>query len=441
MNFLKSDIVLNKKGFVEAHLGDGVNVVCSSNVGGGSHIYGAMLGKPIRPDYWDARHPDISSERMEAYYVEMLALLEARPISPGDLVPNSLDQTNYGGELSNAGMKSPALGLLLPKQPGRPFKVIDQNGVERWESDMRNNSFLGSPSGAKTTLDFSLIWPAMKHGLIVRDLCEVKSIHKLRGHARRGMRYEVRYRNHRDGRDESIQAAHVILAAGTLNTVRLLLRSRETDHGLDGMPRLGLRFGTNGGFFGFWKENSPRDLTQGTPLCGPFRWKNSTNRAAHMLRGSIQGLEDVPLPKALKRWLRKNSFMVAFGRDSNTGLMSMRRGKFKLKYRKLENDIYREIGSEVESIEKATHTKVYALGAPITVLPIGGACLGTSNADGVVDAKGEVFDNPGLYVADAAALPESPGGPPSLSIAAWSAHVADSLLETLRRQASAQARI
>ncbi|MBI6568565.1 hypothetical protein YA0852_31355, partial [Pseudomonas synxantha] len=39
--------------------------------------------------------------------------------------------------------------------------------------------------------------------------------------------------------------------------------------------------------------------------------------------------------------------------------------------------------------------------------PLGGACLGTSNADGVIDANGEVFDNPGLYVVDAAALPES----------------------------------
>ncbi|WP_247664630.1 GMC oxidoreductase [Ralstonia pseudosolanacearum] len=47
-----------------------------------------------------------------------------------------------------------------------------------------------------------------------------------------------------------------------------------------------------------------------------------------------------------------------------------------------------------------------------TVRPIGGACLGTSNADGVVGANGEVFDHPGPYVADASALPRSPGAPP-----------------------------
>ncbi|WP_433996373.1 GMC oxidoreductase [Bradyrhizobium liaoningense] len=30
--------------------------------------------------------------------------------------------------------------------------------------------------------------------------------------------------------------------------------------------------------------------------------------------------------------------------------------------------------------------------------------------NGVVDANGEVFDNSGLYVVDASALPQSPGG-------------------------------
>ncbi|MHA6879025.1 GMC oxidoreductase [Ralstonia pseudosolanacearum] len=66
-----------------------------------------------------------------------------------------------------------------------------------------------------------------------------------------------------------------------------------------------------------------------------------------------------------------------------------------------------------------------------TVRPIGGACLGTSNADGVVGANGEVFDHPGPYVADASALPRSPGGAPSLTIAAWSANIADRLIAKL----------
>ncbi|MEM5312542.1 GMC oxidoreductase [Paraburkholderia sp. JHI869] len=428
--FLKNEIVLNRKGFVEAYLGDGVNVICSSNVGGGSHIYAAVLGRPSDPNYWNGRHPDISQDQMGRYYDEMLTLLGARPISPDDMVPNSIDQTNYNGELSNAGLKNAPIGILFPREPGRAAKVTSENGVERWECDMKNNSFLGSPSGAKTTLDFSLIWPAMQHGLVVRDLCEVKSIRKLRRNEGSSMRYEVRYRNHRSGLEGRVLSEKVILAAGGVNTVRLLMESRDVDNGLDGMPRLGYRFGTNGGFFGFWKENSDRDLTVGTPLCGPFKIKHSPSKSAQMLRASIQGIDEIPIPRLLKKWLRKNSFIVAIGGDDGNGLMTMRYGRFNIRYNKNENSVYREISEEIKGIEALTKTRVYAPGAPVTVQPIGGACLGTSTFDGVVDANGEVFDNPGLYVADAAALPEPPGAPPSLSIAVWSAHVADRLLES-----------
>ncbi|MEX3937575.1 GMC oxidoreductase [Paraburkholderia phymatum] len=432
----KGEMVLKKRGFVEVYLGDGINVISSSNVGGGSHIYAAVLGRPFDPEYWDNRHPQISQENMESYYDEILVLLNARPIFPDDMVPNSIDQTNYNGELSNAGLRNAPIGILLPKKHGQATKVEAGYGVERWECDMRNNSFLGSPSGAKTTLDFSVIWPAMQHGLVVRDLCEVKSIHKLRREDERKMRYEVRYRNHRSGLDERIFAENVILAAGGVNTVRLLMKSRDVEHGLDGMPRLGYRFGTNGGFFGFWKENSEKDLTVGTPLCGPFRTKSSPSKSAQMLRASIQGMDDIPLPSFIKKWLRKNSFIVAIGGDEGNGSMMMRRGRFKIRYSKDDNGVYREIYDEIRAIEASTKTKVYATGAPVTVQPIGGACLGTSNLDGVVDANGEVFDNPGLYITDAAALPEPPGAPPSLSIAAWSAHVADKLLESLQSHAS-----
>ena len=47
--------------------------------------------------------------------------------------------------------------------------------------------------------------------------------------------------------------------------------------------------------------------------------------------------------------------------------------------------------------------------------------------EGVVDSEGEVFENPGLYVADAAAFPKPVGGPPSITIAAWGDHVGQRL--------------
>lgn len=297
---------------------------------------------------------------------------------------------------------------------------------------MKNNSFLGSPSGAKTTLDFTFIWPAIKNGLVVQEMCEALSIRELEPQADSAMRYEVRYRDHRSGKTESLQAEHLILAAGALNTLRLLLRSRDIEGGLCGMPRLGLKFSGNGDFFGVWKENSTRDLSKGMPIASPFRLKNSTNERVIVLRASIQGLDDVPVPVMLKRWLRKQSVIIAFGGDDSNGQAVMQRGKFTIRYSKHENSIYKEIDDELDNIKAHTRTKIYAPRHPVTVHPMGGACLGTSNANGVVGADGEVFDHPGLYIADSSALPASPGGAPSLTIAAWSANVADRLIKKLQ---------
>ncbi len=65
----------------------------------------------------------------------------------------------------------------------------------------------------------------------------------------------------------------------------------------------------------------------------------------------------------------------------------------------------------------------------MTVHPTGSARIGRDAREGVVDANGEIFNNPGPFVADAAALPKPEGGPPSLTIAAWANHVAECFLE------------
>ena len=428
-HLFKKTFTLNNKGFIEAYAGKGINIICSSGVGGGSHVYAGFLDRPLVANYWDNHHPAISQEKMERYYDEIIKAFNARPLTAADKAPNRIEEANYNGLLTPLG--DPAIGMLVPEQPGFPVKITDHNGIERWECDMKNNSFLGSPSGAKTTLDFTFIWPAIKQGLVVQEMCEALSIYRLESQTDTSMRYEVRYRNHLSGKEERIQAEHLILAAGALNTLRLLLRSRDIKGGLTGMPRLGQKFSGNGDFFGVWKENSAADLSKGMPIASPFRLKDSTNERVIVLRASIQGLDDIPVPSFLKRWLRKQSVIIAFGGDDSNGSVTTRGGKFKINYSKKENSIYADIDDELKNIKDRTKTKIYAPRNPVTVHPMGGACLGTSNADGVVGADGEVFDHPGLYIADSSALPASPGGAPSLTIAAWSANVADRLITKL----------
>jgi cholesterol oxidase len=55
--------------------------------------------------------------------------------------------------------------------------------------------------------------------------------------------------------------------------------------------------------------------------------------------------------------------------------------------------------------------------------------MGAGRDRGVVNAWGEVFDYPGMYIADGSVLPGPVGPNPSLTIAALADRFADGILE------------
>jgi cholesterol oxidase len=65
----------------------------------------------------------------------------------------------------------------------------------------------------------------------------------------------------------------------------------------------------------------------------------------------------------------------------------------------------------------------------LTAHPLGGAPMGATKEEGVVDSYGEVFGHPGLYVVDGSAMPGPVGPNPSLTIGAFSDRCADHLIE------------
>ena len=58
------------------------------------------------------------------------------------------------------------------------------------------------------------------------------------------------------------------------------------------------------------------------------------------------------------------------------------------------------------------------LGVPSTAHILGGACMGSSTEDGVIDKDHKVFGYEGLYVIDGAAVSANPGVNPALTITA-----------------------
>lgn len=65
----------------------------------------------------------------------------------------------------------------------------------------------------------------------------------------------------------------------------------------------------------------------------------------------------------------------------------------------------------------------------LTAHPLGGCPMGRNKDEGVVDSYGEVFDYPGLFVADGSILPGPVGPNPSMTIAAISDRAAKHIVE------------
>jgi len=301
---------------------------------------------------------------------------------------------------------------------------VTEAGVERWQADYRSgdHGFLGSPSGAKSTLDVCYLAPAMKRGLLVRDLCEVVAI---RRSSAPGGRYRVELVDHGRGGRETLGADNVIVAAGTMNTLRILLHSRDTVGGLQDMPNLGKRFSGNGDMRGFWDlDEAGSDFTTGLPSKGSILLRGAPEPRVAIGRNSLPSVDSYPLPKSFRERLKRGHIVSGMGIDAMDGVVSLKNGKLDIAFDPANSPIYGRIYDAMAEMSRLSGRKVYVARRPSTVHPTGGACVGDVAKGGVVDAGGEVYGNPGLFVADAAALPLPTGTPPTLSIASWAENVA-----------------
>lgn len=419
-------VKLSKHGLFELFFAKGCSIACSSGVGGGSHVYSAINVKPLAENYWEGHTDDISDASMSRHYTAVLNRMGSVTPMADHRIPNTSVVRFKDSEAIEPATPppDPRIGYLLPDDPDNPQKITDENGIERYEVDYQSgeDGFLGSPTGSKTTLDCVYLAPAMKQGLTVRDLAEVTTI------TSEGSGYRVAFIDHHTGRESSLAAPNVIVAAGTLNTLRILLRSRETGS-LSGMPKLGERFGTNGDYFGYWDYNNKDvDQTVGLPTTGGVKLKGD-DTSPLIGGGGLPAVDSYPLPKWLKARMKRAYMIAGLGEDKMTGRATFKKGRLHIEYDPDQSPIFARLRSTFAEISRKTGYKIYAPKTPITVHPTGGASLGRSIEEGVVDSNGEVFDHPGLYVTDAAALPRAPGGPPSMTIAAWSNHVATRFIE------------
>ncbi len=427
-------VTLSRRGLFEFYYYPGIQVMCSSGVGGGSQIYSGLHRRPPAEDYWNGRVAGLSEENMRPHGEAFLARMKSTVPGPDNAPPNRTSDIFGNNPYLEPTPPDPLvkMGFLFPKDPKNPQKIVDEHGIERFEIDYRqdDNGMFGSPSGAKTTLDVSYLAPAMKKGLEVRDLCEALSVTPIKNS---GARYRVEIRDHRRKRNFSLLANNVVLAAGTMNTLRIMLHSRSRRDGLNNMPNLGHHFGGNGDMRSRWNTFNDGvryiDRRAGMPARGGIVLRDAPLPKVSIYFSFTPNIDSFPFPRWYIERIRKRANIVGMGPDAMDGVVSLENGKFHVDFNPNNSPIYAKIRETMIEMGRLIGQKTTVKDIPATVHPMGGACVGDESSGGVVDANGEVYGNPGLFVADAAALPAPVGGPPTQTIATWAENVAFRFLE------------
>ncbi|MGR3321006.1 MAG: GMC oxidoreductase [Pseudooceanicola sp.] len=417
---------VNRRGLFEVYFSRGMEVVCASGVGGGSHVYSALHRRPARPDYWDGHCDDLDEAAMAPHYAAFLERVGSARPGPDNAPPHGAAEiySNHPDFAPAIPKDEVRVGFRFPDDPANPRLIETADGIERWETDYRtgDHGFLGAPSGSKSTMDFVYLGPAMRRGLDVRALCEVVSITAQQG---AGRRFRVDYVDHNGPGRSSIEADHVFVGAGTMNTLRLLLESRDRYGGLSGMPGLGKRFSGNGDIRGFWDLNDPdRDYSEGVPSKGAIKMRDESFPQVGIGRNNMPSVNAYPFPRFLRERLKRGMVVSGMGEDAMDGVASVEGRRFRIRFDPKNSPIYKQIHDVMKEMARRSGRRIYAGKTPATVHPMGGACVGRPEDGGVVGANGEVHGVPGLYVVDAAAFPRPTAAPPTLSIGAWAENVA-----------------
>lgn len=325
---------------------------------------------------------------------------------------------------------------------------------------------VGCRHGAKNTLVKNYLHLAERLGATVQAEAGVRDIRPLAEGEPDGARYLVAWRPTTGlgpARSRTIRARNVVIAAGTVGTMRLLFRCRDDTRSLPRLsPRLGDLIRTNNeALLGVVARDDRHDHSQGIAISSivkvdevtsvePVRYSAGSSAmrflTGPMLEGRagpgrlLRALLDIvrhPVNFArthlLPRWAQRATIILVMQTEDSRLRFRAGRGLLTLFRRgvvsepdpesppaspiELGHRITRSFARRTGGVSAASISEGL-LGVPMTAHLLGGCPFGQSATDGVVDVGCQVHNYPGLYVVDGSIVPGNPGVNPSLTITA-----------------------
>jgi cholesterol oxidase len=442
---------LNPLGLFELLNHQDISVIKGSGLGGTSLINANVAIVPDREVFeqfdWPAA---ITYDALLPFYASAKKVLAANPH------PRALELAKVQAldrRARELGTTAQALDIVVNFNPAgkNPY------GVEQKPCIDCGNCVTGCNVGAKNTLYMNYLPMARNAGATILTQAKVEWLEKLQDG---GWRIHGQHVDDDGGRDGfKIEAGEVVLAAGSLNSTEILLRSEHK--GLSVSPALGTRFNGNGDFFGLayngdYQTNVlgyPYQQTPGagdSPEPGPnivgivryngglpeaqriavedFSFPNAYAAAAKITFGLIRGVDTVTGNEAaqqarLDRDLRiggpahdpagalnHSMLYLVMGQDNARGVILFETpffepdGRIRISWDQAgQQQIFTRMNEELRRHARALSGSfisnptwsVFNLRHLITAHPLGGCPMGDDYLQGAVDPYGRVYSGDG----------------------------------------------
>ncbi len=439
-------------------------VVSGAGVGGGSIVYANTLYRAKNEFFQNPQWAELADWQQElelpyAMAERMLGVNTVPFASPGDKI---LQDYAASVGVEDSFCRTPVAVFF-----GEPGKAVadpyfDGEGPERTGCTRCGACMVGCRVGAKNTLLKNYLWFAEKNGTTVlpdRTVVDIRPIGD--GDGRDG--YEVRTRSPGlfRGKDETLTAQGVIVAAGALGTNHLLANCKHSGSLPNISDRLGQLVRTNSeSILAVTLPDDSLKVWQSVAISSSIHIDADTHIevVTYGEKGDFISLMLTLITGDGTRWTRVFSLLRNAARHPlqflqtlwpfgwskrSIGLLVMQsldnaisfRAKKRIfgkgvrlsteQDREKPNPTYIEAGNKAAAWIAEQTGGIAQIGVleavaniPTTAHILGGAAIGCDAEHGVVDHEQRVFGYHNLLICDGSAVPANPGVNPSLTIAA-----------------------
>jgi cholesterol oxidase len=470
-------------GLFDYRIGQTMDVLVGSGLGGTSLINANVVAEADRDAFnaWPAKiRQDVANGVFAGYEARVKQMLAADQVIETDALRKHWFHRSTALARTRQGVTTKAVPLPIAVNLRKYNNVPNAQGVKQPLCSRCGDCVTGCRTGAKNTLDVNYLPLARAGGAEIFTRIEVDWLEHLA---------DGRWRVHTITRPDGITPVHgeviagsVVLAAGTLGSTQVLLRSRA--QGLALSPTLGTRFSGNGDLIALGYNTSVQTNVMGfgtgTPLSGeaqvgPTITIGADYRAQQPLAQRYL-IEDAAVPRALVDAVRLalplsagiftdfpaaqrvardllysrtdgalNHSMVylGIGHDSASGRIQLDPwGNAQVVWPNvMQEPFVARLKAEMERhalvfggryVDYPRTSPIFG-GALTSVHPLGGCPMGEQVDSGVVNADGQVFDAraggaavySNLRVVDGSIAPASIGVNPLLTIAALAERAAE----------------